>query len=50
MEYEILISESDAGLARKVRKYIEQGWIPLGGVASDTLYLYQAMSRQQNKP
>ena len=33
MEYEILTSDSAAGLQAKVREYISKDWRPCGGVA-----------------
>jgi hypothetical protein len=45
MEYIVLISESHIGLSRKVNKHLSKGWIVVGGVASDSVYLYQAMTR-----
>jgi hypothetical protein len=43
MDYWILKAEKDHELAKEVREYLHKGWTPQGGVATDGMWLYQAV-------
>jgi uncharacterized protein DUF1737 len=53
MKYLIAEANSAADLQKKVQKYIEEGWEPLGGVSVATYgaltwWYYQALIKRQN--
>jgi hypothetical protein len=50
MEYDVIRADSDTGLVRIVNELIKDGWEPLGGIAVDYEYVYQAMKRVKNNP
>lgn len=43
MKYKIIEAKYPVDLEREVNKAIEQGWKPIGGVCSDSAFIYQAM-------
>jgi len=53
MNYIILRSSEMDGLTKKVKKYIEKGWLPLGGVSVCAGYghahFHQAMTKEDLK-
>jgi hypothetical protein len=47
MEYKLIRAELETEFLELVNKAINEGWIPQGGLALDSMYYFQAMIKNE---
>lgn len=48
-DYRVVASDKRETIVRLIKSYMEEGWIPQGGIAATKYYFYQAMIKLEIK-